>query len=129
MRIQSSLLSALAALPSLIAATGFDCAHLNPDGVKYDLSPLGGTHSIYHVDEQDQYVVNTTYVLNICNILKGAANRGPLKCGTSKNSKFSFPCPCPLLFLVQAWMLMMQSAGSNIKTRSMAPNPKRERSR
>lgn len=86
MRIQSSLLSALAI--HLVAATGFDCAHLNPDGVKYDLSPLSGTHSIYHVDEQDQYVVNTTYVLNICNILKGAANRGPLKCGTSKNSTF-----------------------------------------
>lgn len=92
MRIQSSLLFLLSALPSLVSASGFDCAHLNPDGVKYDLSPLAGTHSIYHVEEKDQYVVNTTYVLNICNILKGAANRGPLKCGTSKNSTSFIPC-------------------------------------
>lgn len=93
MRIPPSLfaLVSLATLPSVVSASGFDCAHLNPDGVKYNLSPLGGTHSIYHVEEQDQYVVNTTYVLNICNILKGAANRGPLKCGTSKNSTLSYP--------------------------------------
>ncbi|EYE98995.1 autophagy-related protein 27 [Aspergillus ruber CBS 135680] len=83
MRLQSSVFSFLFA--GLVTATGFDCAHINLDGIKYDLSPLGGVHSLYHIEETEDYVVNTTYVLNICNILKGAAIRGNLKCGTSKN--------------------------------------------
>lgn len=89
MRIQSkrsSLLLALTFLPGVISATGFDCTHVNADGYKYDFSDLGGVHSLYHVDESDEYVTNTTYVLNICNILKGASMRRGLKCGTSKNS-------------------------------------------
>lgn len=89
MRIQSRpssvLLLAAALLPSLISATGFDCGHVNADGYKYDLSDLGGVHSLYHVEESDEYITNTTYVLNICNILKGASMRRGLKCGTSKN--------------------------------------------
>lgn len=84
MRLQSSVLSFLFA--GLVTATGFDCTHINADGIKYDLSPLGGVHSLYHIEETEDYVVNTTYVLNICNILKGSAIRGNLKCGTSKNS-------------------------------------------
>jgi hypothetical protein len=83
MRVRSSVFSFLFA--GLVTATGFDCAHINTDGIKYDLSPLGGVHSLYHIEETEDYVVNTTYVLNICNILKGAAIRGNLKCGTSKN--------------------------------------------
>jgi hypothetical protein len=88
MRILASLSSVLlsAVLPTLSAASGFDCAHINADGFKYDLSPLGGVHSLYHVEETETHVVNTTYVLDICNILKGASIRGHLKCGTSKNS-------------------------------------------
>ncbi|KAE8145210.1 putative autophagy protein Atg27 [Aspergillus avenaceus] len=81
--LSSILLSAV--LPGLSAASGFDCAHINVDGFRYDLSPLGGVHSLYHVEETEQSVTNTTYVLNICNILKGASIRGHLKCGTSKN--------------------------------------------
>ncbi|KAJ5091187.1 hypothetical protein NUU61_006057 [Penicillium alfredii] len=87
MRIKYSdiplFLSAL--LPSLASASGFDCAHINTDGYKYDLSPLKGVHEVYHVEETEQYVTNTSYVLNICNILKGSAIRGDAKCGTSKN--------------------------------------------
>lgn len=94
MRIQSNptslLLPFLAVLPTLVSATGFDCAHVNADGYKYDLSGLGGVHSLYHVDESDEYITNTTYVLNICNILRGASMRGSLKCGTSKNSALPF---------------------------------------
>ncbi|PYH95084.1 hypothetical protein BO71DRAFT_398300 [Aspergillus ellipticus CBS 707.79] len=88
MRIPSSLPSLLLLSPSLlpsVSASGFDCQHINVDSAKYDLSPLGGVHTIYDVEETDKYVVNTTYVLNICNILKGASIRGHLKCGTSKN--------------------------------------------
>jgi len=98
MRIPSLLFPSglLLAAPRLAAASGFDCAHISVDGIQYDLSPLGGVHSVYHVEKTEDAIVNTTYVLNICNILKGAAIRGDLKCGTSKNSTFSsFPNPLP----------------------------------
>ncbi|KAE8353335.1 autophagy-related protein 27 [Aspergillus coremiiformis] len=88
MRIPTSLSSILltsALLPSFSVASGFDCAHINAEGFKYDLSPLGGVHSLYNVEKTEEHVLNTTYVLNICNILKGASIRGHLKCGTSKN--------------------------------------------
>ncbi|RJE23860.1 Autophagy protein Atg27 [Aspergillus sclerotialis] len=85
MRIQPTLSPLLCLLPTLVTATGFDCAHVNADGYKYDLSDLGGVHSLYHVDETEEYITNTTYVLNICNILRGASMRNGLKCGTSKN--------------------------------------------
>ncbi|KAL2220906.1 autophagy protein Atg27 [Thermoascus aurantiacus ATCC 26904] len=87
MRIPSLLFPSglLLAAPRLAAASGFDCAHISVDGIQYDLSPLGGVHSVYHVEKTEDAIVNTTYVLNICNILKGAAIRGDLKCGTSKN--------------------------------------------
>lgn len=106
MRIQLSLFSFLfgsALLPGLASASGFDCAHISADGIKYNLNPLGGVHSLYHVEESEGYVVNTTYVMNICNTLKGAANRDPLKCGTSKNSMFLSP---PVhSFIAQALMM------------------------
>ena len=87
MRIPSTPVFLLPALlPNLVSATGFDCAHISADGYKYDLSPLGGVHELYHVDEKVEATVNTTYVLNICNILKGASMRGDMKCGTTKNS-------------------------------------------
>ena len=87
MRPQSALSPfLLTLLPTLITASGFDCAHVNADGYKYDLSDLGGVHEIYHVSESDEYIRNTTYVMNICNILKGASMRNGVKCGTSKNS-------------------------------------------
>lgn len=79
----SLLLSAL--LPGLAAATGFDCAHINVEGYKYDLSSLDGVHELYHVKETENWTTNTTYVLNICNILHKAANRPEGKCGTSRN--------------------------------------------
>ncbi|KAL4895653.1 autophagy-related protein 27 [Aspergillus ambiguus] len=85
MRIPSSLLIS-SVLPALVAASGsFDCEHINVDSYKYDLSALGGVHELSVVDETDDYITNTTYVLNICNILKGSSIRGHLKCGTSKN--------------------------------------------
>lgn len=85
MRIPSLLLPSLL-LPGLAAAVGFDCAHITVDNINYDLSPLGGVHEVYHVDKTEDSITNTTYVLNICNILNRAAIREPLKCGTSKNS-------------------------------------------
>ncbi|KAL4940380.1 hypothetical protein BDV06DRAFT_20904 [Aspergillus oleicola] len=81
----SSLVSATALLPALASALNFDCAHINQDGYKYDLSPLGGVHEIFHAEKVDDSVVKTTYVLNVCNTLGGAATREELKCGTLKN--------------------------------------------
>lgn len=90
MRIQSSgvllLLSTL--LPSLASASGFDCAHIKLDNYKYDLSPLKGVHEVTHTDTTEDYVTNTTYRLNICNILGGASRFGDATCGTSKNGTF-----------------------------------------
>ncbi|GFF23251.1 autophagy-related protein 27 [Aspergillus udagawae] len=90
MRIQSSLPSSLlfssALLTGLASATGnFDCHDIIAEGNKYDLNGLRGVHTIYHVDKTEDYIVNTTYVLNICKTLGKASIRGDLKCGTSKN--------------------------------------------
>lgn len=87
MRLQSTGASLLFStlLSGLATATGFDCAHLNVDGYKYDFSSLGGVHELYHINETEQWTTNTTYVLNICNILNKAANRPEGKCGSSKN--------------------------------------------
>ncbi|CAI7599573.1 unnamed protein product [Penicillium glandicola] len=87
MRIQSSGVSLLLStlLPSLASASGFDCAQIKIDDYKYDLSPLKGVHEVTHSVTTDDYVTNTTYRLNICNILGGAARDGDATCGTSKN--------------------------------------------
>ncbi|KAL4970406.1 autophagy-related protein 27 [Aspergillus stella-maris] len=81
----SSLVSATALLPTLASAVSFDCANIKQDGYRYDLSPLGGVHEIFHAEKVDDSIVNTTYVLNVCNTLGNAANRDGLKCGTTRN--------------------------------------------
>ncbi|KAL4909823.1 hypothetical protein BDW74DRAFT_143803 [Aspergillus multicolor] len=85
MRILSSaLLSAASLLPGLASAITFDCSQINADGYKYNLKPLGGVHEIFHAEQVGDLIVNTTYVLNICNILGSAANFEEYKCGTSR---------------------------------------------
>ncbi|KAJ5450272.1 uncharacterized protein N7458_006721 [Penicillium daleae] len=88
MRIQSSGVTLLlsSVLPSLSAALTFDCSHINVDKYKYDFSPLSGVHELYHVNETETAVTNTTYVLNICkNLGSKAADRGDDgKCGQTK---------------------------------------------
>ncbi|KAF4762391.1 hypothetical protein HAV15_005206 [Penicillium sp. str.  len=87
MRMQSSGVSLLLStfLASLASASGFDCAHIKLDNYKYDLSPLKGVHELTHSVTTDDFVTNTTYRLNICNILGGSARYGDATCGTSKN--------------------------------------------
>ncbi|KAJ5535438.1 hypothetical protein N7527_001692 [Penicillium freii] len=87
MRIQSSGVSLLLStfLSSLASASGFDCAQIKLDNYKYDLSPLKGVHELTHTVTTDDFVTNTTYRLNICNILGGSARYGDATCGTSKN--------------------------------------------
>lgn len=84
---QPSLALVSLVLPSLAAAVGFDCANVRVDGVHFDLSPLGGVHEIWHVEEFDDYILNTTWVLNICGILGKKSIRGDLRCGTSMNGR------------------------------------------
>ncbi|CAG8922817.1 unnamed protein product [Penicillium salamii] len=87
MRLHSSYLLPL--LPSLASASGFDCGQLKVDNYKYDLSPLGGAHEITHSVKTDDYVTNTTYRLNICNILGESSRLGDATCGSSKNTNAS----------------------------------------
>ncbi|PLB37414.1 autophagy-related protein 27 [Aspergillus candidus] len=82
MRIPLALAPLLSALAT---AYTFDCRHVVLGEYKYDLSPLGGVHEVYHAEQQGDALINTTYAINICGILKGAANRDGLKCGTTKN--------------------------------------------
>lgn len=86
MRLQTA--ASLAVFSSLASALGFDCKHIKIDNYKYDLSPLGGAHEITHSVSTDDFVTNTTYRLNICNILGDSAHMGDATCGTSKNSTF-----------------------------------------
>ncbi|KAJ5362001.1 hypothetical protein N7541_002845 [Penicillium brevicompactum] len=83
MRLQTA--ASLAVFSSLASALGFDCKHIKIDNYKYDLSPLGGAHEITHSVSTDDFVTNTTYRLNICNILGDSAHMGDATCGTSKN--------------------------------------------
>jgi hypothetical protein len=83
-------LASLLLLPSLTHAISLDCANIIAEKVKFDLSSLGGVHEITDFQEFDDFSVNTTYVLNICNTLRGAATREGVKCGTSRNSMSFF---------------------------------------
>ncbi|KAJ5780029.1 Autophagy-related protein 27 [Penicillium paradoxum] len=87
MRLQLSGVSLLlsAALSSVASASSFDCAHIEINNYKYDLSPLKGVHEVTHSVTTDNFVTNTTYRLNICNILDGAARFGDATCEASKN--------------------------------------------
>lgn len=87
-------------LPSLTHAISLDCANIVADKIKFDLSPLGGVHEISDFQDFDDFSVNTTYVLNICNTLKGAATREGVKCGTSRNGMPFFPS-----FLMSRYMM------------------------
>lgn len=85
--LSSAVVSAASLLPGLVSAIIFDCAHIKKDNYKYDLSPLGGVHELYHAEKVgDGTVLNTTYVLDVCNILGSAAIRGELNYGRSRNS-------------------------------------------
>ncbi|CAG8297790.1 unnamed protein product, partial [Penicillium nalgiovense] len=91
MRIQSNGVSLLLStlLPSLVSASGFDCANINVGNYKYDLSPLKGVHVLNTTVETPDNVTSTTYRLNICNTLKSSAQYDKygdeISCGTNKN--------------------------------------------
>ncbi|KAJ5099908.1 Autophagy-related protein 27 [Penicillium argentinense] len=104
MRIQSTgtllLLSALGA--SLTTAMSFDCAHIKVNDYKYDFSPLGGVHEIYHVNKTEEYVTNTTYVLDICHSL-GKASKRPDGAGSCEHSKNSTSTTYSHVKIIWSW--------------------------
>lgn len=55
---------------------------------------------MYHVEETDDAVLNTTFVLNVCGTLRSASSRGELDCGKGKNGMFNnlIYYSCSILF-------------------------------
>ncbi|KAF2143492.1 uncharacterized protein K452DRAFT_325997 [Aplosporella prunicola CBS 121167] len=70
MRRPQNALSALLALPALVAAVNLDCKDIVVDKVAYDLSPLGGPHSVHWIRDMPPSVMNFTFTLDICKGLK-----------------------------------------------------------
>ncbi|KAJ5586475.1 Autophagy-related protein 27 [Penicillium hetheringtonii] len=86
MKSNQTLLLASALTANFATAISFDCAHIKVNDYKYDLSPLGGVHEIYHVNKTEEYSTNTTYVLDICQSL-GKASKRPNGAGSCEHSK------------------------------------------
>jgi autophagy-related protein 27 len=56
----------LATASTVFAGVGFDCKQVVANRVTWDLSPLGGPHSVHWVKETPPTVENTTFTINIC---------------------------------------------------------------
>ncbi|KAK4983946.1 type II membrane protein [Elasticomyces elasticus] len=72
MRQRSSILSlpSLLTLPILTSAISFDCTHTRVDGQSFDLSKLGGAHSVHWIQDTPPSLSNTTFTIDICTALK-----------------------------------------------------------
>jgi len=69
-RANAVLLSTLL-FPALISGEGgFDCSKVSADGQTFDLSKLGGPHSVMESTEQLPTFRNTTYTIDICKSLE-----------------------------------------------------------
>lgn len=54
-----------------MSAVNLECNHVRVDGKKFDLSPLGGPHSILVQDtEPHPAKYNTTWTIDVCQALK-----------------------------------------------------------
>ncbi|KAI9842576.1 MAG: hypothetical protein M1838_003076 [Thelocarpon superellum] len=53
-------------LPSLIIASDIDCSHIRVQKKSFDLSGLGGPHSVSHIVKEPPSISNTTYTIDIC---------------------------------------------------------------
>lgn len=73
----------LVSFASLAAGINWDCSDIRVDGKKWDLSALGGVHSVYSVTEHPPVTKNTTFTFDICRPLKKT------ECQTGTNSMFS----------------------------------------
>lgn len=70
-RSSTALLSSLLFSPLAFAYT-LDCGAIQTEGVKWDLSKLGGPHSVMHSVQEEQPLrwVNTTFTVDICKALE-----------------------------------------------------------
>jgi hypothetical protein len=73
----AAILSALL-FPLLSAAVGnLDCSHIRVDKISFDLSSLGGPHSVKHTfDLGDTKERNATYTIDLCQPLKKKKHSG-----------------------------------------------------
>ncbi|KAI9820530.1 MAG: hypothetical protein M1832_003721 [Thelocarpon impressellum] len=65
-----SLLATTLLLPAFIAASDIDCKHIRIQKKSFDLSALGGPHSVSHVVKEPPSISNTTFTVDICQPLK-----------------------------------------------------------
>ena len=70
----SSYLATTLLLPSLIIASDIDCSHIRVQKKSFDLSSLGGPHSVSHIVDEPPSISNTTYTIDICQALKVPKN-------------------------------------------------------
>jgi hypothetical protein len=79
-------------LPLLASATGvYDCHLILQEGIKFDISELGGARSAVHNEILDLSTTNTTYTINVCRPLgKVKGNKAEEQCPNGSRSKYDF---------------------------------------
>ncbi|EFR04008.1 Atg27p [Nannizzia gypsea CBS 118893] len=79
-RYQGLSILSLFAVFSSLASAELDCSHIKVDGVSWDLSKLGGAHSVMETTSTHGDF-NTTYTLDICKPLtKSMCKKGAFVC-------------------------------------------------
>lgn len=67
---RGSRLPLLLLLPAVVSAVTFDCSHVRVDGQSFDLSELGGPHSVWRIEDTPPSLLNTTFTIDVCSPLK-----------------------------------------------------------
>ena len=79
-------------LAGLTSAISLDCSHIRVNNKKFDLSKIGGPHSVLvHDENRPPAVYNTTWTVDICQPLKkikGIPNDDQCEAGTHGRTYF-----------------------------------------
>ncbi|EER26775.1 hypothetical protein CPC735_009510 [Coccidioides posadasii C735 delta SOWgp] len=83
--LELPIVSLLALFPVLPLAQ-LDCTKIVVDGKTWDVSKLGGPHSVYNVVDHPPSVINTTYTLDLCKPLPKSSQcpSGTYVCGIER---------------------------------------------